>query len=78
MVCQKGVFCYANEVIWETSRCGSDGKESACNAGEPGSIPGLERCLEKEMATHSNILAWKIPWKDKPGGLQSMVAKSRI
>ena len=34
--------------------------------------------LEKEMATHSSILAWKIPWMEKPGGLQSMgVAKSR-
>ena len=28
--------------------------------------------LEKEMATHSSILAWKIPWTEKPGGLQSM------
>ena len=28
--------------------------------------------LEKGMATHSNILAWKIPWTEKPGGLQSM------
>ena len=28
--------------------------------------------LEKEMATHSGILAWEIPWIDKPGGLQSM------
>ena len=27
--------------------------------------------LEKGMATHSNILAWKIPWTEKPGGLQS-------
>ena len=33
---------------------------------------GLEDLLEKEMATHSSILAWKIPWIDKPGGLQSM------
>ena len=41
---------------------GSDGKESACNAGDLGLIPGLERSLEKEMATHSNILAWRIPW----------------
>ena len=30
------------------------------------------RALEKEMATHSNIPAWKIPWMEKPGGLQSM------
>ena len=28
--------------------------------------------LEKEMATHSNVLAWRIPWTEKPGGLQSM------
>ena len=50
---------------------GSDGKASACKAGEPGSIPGLGRSLEKRMATCSSILAWKIPWTEKPGGLQS-------
>ena len=33
---------------------------------------GWEDLLEKEMATHSNILAWKIPWMEDPGGLQSM------
>ena len=33
---------------------------------------GQEAPLEKEMATHSSILAWKIPWTDEPGGLQSM------
>ena len=47
----------------------SDGKASACNAGDPGSIPGWEDPLEKEMATHSSILAWKIPWTEDPGGL---------
>ena len=31
--------------------------------------------LEKEMATHSNILAWKISWTEEPGGLQSMVSQ---
>ena len=31
-----------------------------------------EDLLEKEMATHSSILAWEIPWTEKPGGLQSM------
>ena len=36
---------------------GSEDKASACNAGDPGSIPGLGRSLEKEMATHSSILA---------------------
>ena len=33
---------------------------------------GWEDLLEKEIATHSSILAWKIPWKEEPGGLQSM------
>ena len=32
---------------------------------------GWEDPLEKEMATHSSILVWKIPWMEKPGGLQS-------
>ena len=40
---------------------GSDGEALACNAGDPGPIPGLGRSLEKEMATHSSTLAWKIP-----------------
>ena len=41
---------------------GSDGKESACNArGRVGSL-GQEEPLEKETATHSSILAWRIPW----------------
>ena len=50
---------------------GSDGKKSACSAGDLSSIPG-ENPLEKEMATHSIILAWEIPWTEEPGGLQSM------
>ena len=40
---------------------GSDGKESACSRGDLASIPGSGRSLEKGMATHSSILAWKIP-----------------
>ena len=40
----------------------SDGKESACSAGDPGLIPGQEDPLEKGMATHASILAWRIPW----------------
>ena len=39
----------------------SAGKESTCNAGDPGSIPGLEDPLEEGMATHSSILAWRSP-----------------
>ena len=33
---------------------------------------GWEDALEEEMATHSSILAWEIPWTEEPGGLQSM------
>ena len=95
----------------------SAGKESACNAGDPGSIPGSgsspgegkdyplqyswaslvaqtvknrpamwetwvqslgwEDPLKKGKATHSSILAWRIPWTEKPGGLQSMRSQSQ-
>ena len=51
---------------------GLDGKASAYNAGHPSLIPGLEDLLEKEMATPSSILAWKIPWTEEPLRLQSM------
>ena len=40
---------------------GPDGKESPCNVGDLGSIPGWEDPLEKGMATHSSIPAWRIP-----------------
>ena len=54
---------------------GSVGKESACNAGDLGLMPGLEDTLEKEKATHSNILTWRIPRTEEPGRLQSMVSQ---
>ena len=38
---------------------------------------GWEDPLEEEMTTHSSILAWRIPWTEKPGGLQSMGSQSR-
>ena len=38
---------------------------------------GQENPLEKEMETHSSILAWKIPWTEEPGGLQSMGSQKR-
>ena len=50
---------------------GSEVKASASNAGDLSSIPGSGRSLEKEMATHSCILAWRIPWMEKPSRLQS-------
>ena len=42
---------------------GSDSKESACNAGDLVRSLGLEDPLEKEVATYSSILAWRIPWQ---------------
>ena len=48
------------------------GKESAChteNSGEEGSIQDGEDTLEEEMATHSSILAWEIPWTEDSGRL---------
>ena len=46
---------------------GSVGIESACLAGDLGLILGRENTLEKQMATHSSILAWRIPWTKEPG-----------
>ena len=48
-------------------------KNPNANSGDirdMGSIPGWEDPLEKEMATHPSILAWRIPWTEEPGGLQ--------
>ena len=48
-------------------------KNLLANAGLSGSGSlGWEDPMEKGMATHSNILAWRIPWTEDPGGLQSM------
>ena len=44
------------------------GKDSACNAGDANSTPGSEDPLEKGMANHSTILAWRVPWTEEPGG----------
>ena len=53
----------------------SDSKESACDAGDP--VLGGEDPMEEEMGTYSSILAWKIPWTEEPGGLQSMGSQSQ-
>ena len=53
-------------------------KNPPANAGDTGDVVrslGQEEPLEKEMATHSSVLAWKIPWTEKPGELQSMGLK---
>ena len=51
------------------------GKESSCNAGDAGdegSTSGTGRSPRGGQATHSSILAWRIPWTEEPGGLWSM------
>ena len=58
---------------------GSVIKNPLANAGGNGNVDLIPRSgrfpPEKEMATHSNILAWEIPWTEKPGRLQSMVSQ---
>ena len=57
---------------------GSDGKESACSAGDPGSVPGLERSPGEGNGNPLQYSSYKILRTEEPGGLQSMgVAKSR-
>ena len=51
---------------------GSDDKYSACDVGY------LDLILVWEMATHSSVLAWRIPWTEEPGGLQSMGESQRV
>ena len=48
---------------------GSGSKESTCNAGDPGSIPGSGRSPGEGNGNHSSFLACRIPWTDGPGGL---------
>ena len=55
--------------IYLSFHIGSGGKESACDAGELGSVRGQEDPLEKRMATHTSVLAWRVPWAEEPGGL---------
>ena len=54
-------------------------KNLPVNAGDASSLRSLgwEDPLEKEMATHSSILAWRIPWTEEPGGLQLMGSQSQ-
>ena len=55
-------------------------KEPACSAGDAedsSSDPRSGICPEREMATHSSILALEIPWTEEPGGLQAMGSQSQ-
>ena len=57
-----------------TQASGSDGKASACSAGDPGVIPELGRLPGEGNGNplHFSILAWKTPWTEEPGRLQPM------
>ena len=57
--------------IW-ASLAAQSVKNLPASAGDPVQSLGREGPLEKGMATHSCILAWKVPWTGEPGGLQSM------
>ena len=54
---------------------GSDGKVSVYNEEDLGSIPGSGRSPREGNGSHSSILAWKIPWTEEPGRLQSWSRK---
>ena len=54
------------------SLCSSVSKESVCNAGDPGSIPGSGRSPGEGNASPLQYSAWRIPWTEEPGGLQSI------
>ena len=51
---------------------GSDGKESACNTGDLGLIPGLGRSSGRGHGNPLQYSCWSIPWTEEPGGLQTM------
>ena len=50
-------------------------KNPSASAGDLGSIPGQGDPLEKDMATRSSVLAWRTPWTEEAGGLQSMASQ---
>ena len=54
------------------------GKESICSAEDADSILGQEDPLEPEMATHSSILAWRVPRTEEPGRPQSIIRSQRV
>ena len=51
---------------------------NAGNAKDVSSIPSQEDPLESEMASHSSILAWRTPWTEESGGLESMGGSQRV
>ena len=63
------VCVYVCVYIYIYMYIGSDGKESACNAGDPGLVPRSGRATGDGDGTHSSILAWRIPRTEEPSGL---------
>ena len=70
-ICHSSSTIYIALTLYLGFPGGSDSTESACSAGDLVWSMDREDPLEKEMATHSSILAWRIPWTEEPGGLQS-------
>jgi len=73
-----GIFEFHNYLGFSD---GLVGKESACHAGDTGDTGralSQEDPLEEEMATHSSILTWKIPWTKEPAGLLQSMGSQRV
>ena len=69
------VICFTHGSVYMRFPSDSDGKESARNAGDPGSIPGSGRSLGEQngYTTHYSILAWRIPWTEETVELNSIL-----
>ena len=76
---RKCFFLLINEIIYSYTGFpgGTVVKNLPPEAGGADLFPGSGRSLEEEMATHSSIPAWKIPWTEEPGRLQSMGSQSQ-
>ena len=74
---KRNIFAGMIQYSWEGDS-GSDGKESDCNAEDPGSIPGSGRSPGEGNGNPTSIPAWRIPWTEEPGELWSMGSQSQI
>ena len=68
----------ASQVNFQDDSAGKESDYNVGDTGDAGSIPGQEDSLEKEMATHSSILFWKIPWTEDWWAPVHGVAKNQI
>ena len=71
-VCSRQLVWLQMKYFSRSFPSGSDDKESACSAGDPGSIPGVRKIPWRRNSNPFSILARKIPWMEEPWGLQSM------